>query len=57
MEEDREVFIILRRPFFATSRALIDAANGDLTMGVHEKEVTFKILRAIKYPTNVDDCL
>ena len=36
MEEDREISIILGRPFLATGGALIDVQKGDLTMRVQD---------------------
>ncbi|MCI84915.1 hypothetical protein A2U01_0106193, partial [Trifolium medium] len=42
--------ILLGRPFLATGRALIDVEKGDLTMGVNTQEVTFNVLKAMKYP-------
>lgn len=57
MEEDRKVPIVLRKLFLCTGRVLIDVANGDLTMRVHDKNVTFNIFRAIKERPNVDNCL
>ena len=38
MEEDKEVPIILRRPFLATGSALIDVQNGELRLRVQEEE-------------------
>ena len=32
MEEDRDILIILGRPFLATGRALIDVQKGELTL-------------------------
>lgn len=55
MEKNREVPIILEKPFLATGPALIDVANGDLTMRVFDKEVPLTF-RVIKYP-NIDDFL
>ena len=36
MEEEREVPLILGRSFLATSQALIDVKNGELTLRVRE---------------------
>ncbi|PIN17864.1 DNA-directed DNA polymerase [Handroanthus impetiginosus] len=44
MEADSEIPIILRRPFLATSRTLIDVQKGELTM------------RAMKFPNESDEC-
>ncbi|KAK8923616.1 hypothetical protein KSP39_PZI019737 [Platanthera zijinensis] len=56
MEEDRDVPIILGRPFLATGRTLIDVQKGELTMRVNEEEVTFNVLKAIKYPNDKEEC-
>ena len=50
MEEDKEVPIILGRPFLATCRALIDVKKGELRLRVQDEEVTFNLFNAIKYP-------
>ncbi|KAI4384140.1 hypothetical protein MLD38_009904 [Melastoma candidum] len=55
-EEDREVPIILGRPFLATGRTLIDVQKGELTMRVHDQEVTFNMDKAMKMPNEVDEC-
>ncbi|XP_017970434.1 PREDICTED: uncharacterized protein LOC108660685 [Theobroma cacao] len=46
MEEDKEVPIILGRPFLCVARALIDVEKGELTLRVQDQEVTFNIFRA-----------
>ena len=56
MEEDKEIPIILGRPFLATGRALIDVQKGELRLRVHEEEVTFSVFNAIKYPGVSDTC-
>ena len=49
MEEDREIPLILGRPFLATGRALIDVHSGNLTLRVNDKEVHFNIHHTIKF--------
>ncbi|XP_052172163.1 uncharacterized protein LOC127788087 [Diospyros lotus] len=56
MEEDKDIPIILGRPFLATSRTLIDIQKGELTMRVQDQEVTFNVFKAMKFPNGVDDC-
>ena len=56
MEEDKEIPLILGRPFLATGRALIDVQKGELRLRVQEEEVTFNVLKAIKYPGASDSC-
>ncbi|NHN20238.1 hypothetical protein G6046_04730, partial [Bacillus amyloliquefaciens] len=58
MEEDKEIPIILGRPFLATGRAMIDVQKGELTMRVNDQEVTFNIAKSMKYPAieKDDEC-
>ena len=56
MEEDREVPLILGHPFLATNNTLIDMQQGKLTLRVPDKEVTFNIFEAMKYPSNHNEC-
>ncbi|KAK8925800.1 hypothetical protein KSP39_PZI018378 [Platanthera zijinensis] len=55
MEEDREVPIIVGRPFLATGRTLIDVQKGELTMRVNNKHITFNVLKAMKFPHRDED--
>ena len=57
MQEDKEVLIILRRPFLAMGRAMIDIQKGELRLRVQEQEVTFNVFNAIKHPHDSDFCL
>jgi len=56
MEEDREVSLILRRPFLATYKTLIDIQQGKLTLRAQDDEVTFNVFEAMKYPMDNEDC-
>ena len=56
MEEDREVPIILGRPFLATNQALSDVREGNLTLRVNDKEVKFNIPQAMKFPSEEPSC-
>ncbi|XP_022851237.1 uncharacterized protein LOC111373015 [Olea europaea var. sylvestris] len=56
MEEDREIPIILGKPFLATGRALIDVQRGELRLRVQEEEVTFNVFDAINYPDTSESC-
>ena len=49
MEEDKEIPIILGRPFLATGRALIDMKKGDWRLRVQEEVITFNVFSAIKH--------
>lgn len=53
MEEDANILIILRRPFLATERALIDVEDGKLTFKLNNEEVTFDIYKALKHPDEI----
>ncbi|XP_017221442.2 uncharacterized protein LOC108198185 [Daucus carota subsp. sativus] len=55
-EADREVPIILGRPFIATGRTLIEVQNDELTMRVQDEKVTFNFFKTIKYSDDVEDC-
>ena len=48
-EADREVPIILGRPFIATGRTLIDVQKGELTMRVNDQKFTFNVFNALKH--------
>jgi hypothetical protein len=49
MEEDKEVPIILGRPFLRTAGAIIDVRQGTLTLNFGGEKVKFQIERAMKY--------
>ena len=55
-EADIEVPIILGRPFLATGRTLIDVQKGELTMRVNDEKVTFNVLKAMRFPDEVEEC-
>ncbi|XP_062075231.1 uncharacterized protein LOC133779264 [Humulus lupulus] len=52
-EVDREVPIILGRPFLATG--LIDVQKGELTMTVQDEQVTFNVFKAMRFPFEVEE--
>ena len=56
MEEDREIPIILGRPFLATGRAMIDVQRGKLKLRVQGDKVKFSVFDAIRHPTESDSC-
>ncbi|XP_039116438.1 uncharacterized protein LOC120251848 [Dioscorea cayenensis subsp. rotundata] len=56
IEEDKDIPIILGRPFLATERAIIDVQKGELHLRVQEEEVTFNVFDAIKYPQASECC-
>lgn len=43
MEEDKNIPLILGRPFLATSKALIDIENGQLNLRFGEERITFSV--------------
>ena len=49
MEEDREVPIILGRPFLTTGQALIDVKNGELKLRVGDEEVKFNLTKTMRF--------
>ena len=55
IKEDKEISIILGRPFLAIGRALIDVQKGELRLRVQE-EVPFNVSNAIKHPHENDRC-
>ena len=56
MEEDKEIPIILGRPFLATGRAMIDVQRGELKLRVQEEEVKFNVFEAVRHPAESDMC-
>ena len=48
MEKDKEIPIILGRPFLATNGALIDVQKGELKLRALEDEITFHVFRPMK---------
>ncbi|KAI3678307.1 hypothetical protein L6452_37594 [Arctium lappa] len=55
-EADKDISIILGRPFLATGRTLIDVQKGELTMRVQEQQVTFNVLNSLRYPEEKEEC-
>ena len=56
MEEDKEIPIILGRPFLATGRAMIDVQRGELKLKVQDDKVKFNVFEAMRYSTESDTC-
>nr|KYP44895.1 hypothetical protein KK1_033575 [Cajanus cajan] len=57
MEEDREVPLILGRPFMKTAKVIIDVDDGNLKVRVQDDEVNFNVFEAMKYPCEQDECM
>ncbi|XP_073294455.1 uncharacterized protein [Primulina huaijiensis] len=56
MEEDREILLILGRPFLTTGKALIDVHKGELVLRFNDESVVFNVFLSIKYPNDVSNC-
>ena len=56
MEEDKEIPIILGRPFLATNRAMIDVQKGELKLRVQDDEVRFSVFNAVRRLVESDAC-
>ena len=56
MEEDKEIPIILGKPFLATGRAMIDLQKGELKLRVQDDEVRFSVFNAVRHPFESDAC-
>ena len=48
IEEDKQVSLLLRRPFLATGVALIDVKKGELTLRVGDEAVHFNLNHSLK---------
>ena len=56
MEEDKEIPIILGRPFLVTGKALIDVQKGELKLRVQDDEITFNVFKAMRNRIKSDAC-
>ena len=56
MEEDKEIPIILDRPFPATGRVIFDVQKAELKLRVQDDEVRFSVFNAVRHPTESDAC-
>ena len=50
IEEDKEVSLMLRRPFLVTGASLIDVKKGELTLKVGDEAVHFNLNHSLKQP-------
>ena len=55
-EADKEVPIMLGRPFLAIGKTLINVQKRELTMRVNDQQVTFNVLEVMKKPDVAEDC-
>ncbi|KAA3483593.1 RNA-directed DNA polymerase-like protein [Gossypium australe] len=56
-EANKKVPIILGRPFLSMGRTLIDLQKDKLTIRVQDDKVTFNILKVMKFPDSIEECL
>ena len=56
MEEDKNLPLILGRPFLTTGRALIDVEAGELIMRFQNQHIVFNVFESMKYPSVADEC-
>ena len=56
MEEDKEITIILGRPFLATGKAMIDVQKGELKLRMQDDEVNFNIFKSMRHLIKSDTC-
>nr|GFC48116.1 reverse transcriptase domain-containing protein [Tanacetum cinerariifolium] len=54
-DADSRVPLILGRSFLKTGRALIDVYEGDLTLCIGNKAITFNLDQTARYSSNYDD--
>ncbi|XP_024962657.1 uncharacterized protein LOC112502876 [Cynara cardunculus var. scolymus] len=55
-EANKDIPIILGRPFLATGRTLIDVQKGELTMRLQDQKVRFNVFNSLKYPDYLEEC-
>ena len=53
-EADKEVSIILGRPFSTIEKTIIDVQKGELTIRVNDQQVTFNVLDARRVPMRLN---
>ena len=57
MEEDKEIPMILGRPFLATGSAMIDVQRGELKLRVQDDEVKFNVFEVVSSQSGPIDTL
>lgn len=55
MEEDKDISLILGRPFLATRRASIDLQEGTLSLRVQDEQVMFQVYKALRFTSQPDE--
>ena len=56
MEEDKEIPIILGRPFLTTGGVMIDVQKGELKLRVQDDEVRFSVFNVMRHQAESDAC-
>ena len=56
MEEDKEIPIILGRPFLATGRTMIDVQRGELKLRVQDDEIKFNVFEVVRHIGESNTC-
>lgn len=56
LNHENELLILLRRPFMAMTKIIINVKNGKLTMTVLDETVKFSILNSLTLPADSSDC-
>ena len=56
MEEDKEILIILGRPFLATGRAMINVQKGELKLRVQDDELRFSVFNVVRHLIESNAC-
>jgi len=57
IEEDKEVPLILCKPFMETTRVIIDVDDGNLKVRAQNDEVTFNVFEILQPSNERKDCL
>ena len=55
-DKNREMPMLLGRPFMSTAKAIIDVHNGKLTMTVLGETVEYDVLESMRHPMGALDC-
>jgi len=56
IEEDVEIPLILGRPFIKTVKVIIDVDKGRLKVCAQDEQVSFNVLKAMKYSNDQKEC-
>ncbi|XP_016755136.1 uncharacterized protein [Gossypium hirsutum] len=54
-KDDKDVPIILVRPFLGTGRTMIDVQKGELTMRVNDQQIIFNVFKALKCADEIEE--